>query len=236
MNALPTNPPPPMEPSRARSEFFAAVRQALGHANTTAPTSRPVRPDAVIREVPAHDPGRIDRWVQRASGNGMSVERVRADGVLAAIEKALAKHNARRVMLNCSAWPVAPLAQALTAKGMQVHRWTDPGCVQNVFECDAAITDSRYGVADTGSLMVWSDAGFGRSSTLTVSLHVVILPADKIISDLVDAMALLGRDTAGNMPSNVVIINGPSKTSDIEMNLVTGVHGPKFLSVVVVDL
>ncbi len=229
------NPEPPFEPSRMRAQFLSEVRQALGHAETIVPVARPVRSEAVVREVPANDPGRIDRWIQYAANNGMSVQRVGPDGILAAIEKTLTERRSHRVMLNCATWPVEPLAKALSAAGMQVHHWTDPGCAQDVFECDAAITDCRYGLADTGALVVWSDTGFGRSSTLTVSLHVVILPADKIIGDLVDAMVMLARDTHGSVPSNVVIINGPSKTSDIEMNLVTGVHGPKFLSVIVVD-
>ena len=235
MSDLSVNPLPPIQPPEMRTQFLSRVRQALGHAETTVPGGRPVRSDAVIREVSTHDPKRIARWMQYASDNGMSVQRVGPDEVPVAIQKALAEHNARRVMLNCATWPVEPLAKSLSAAGVQVHRWTDTDCAQKVFECDAAVTDCRYGLADTGSLMVWSDTGFGRSSTLTVNLHVVILPVDKIIGDLVDAMALLARDTGGNMPSNVVIINGPSKTSDIEMNLVTGVHGPKFLSVMVVD-
>ncbi len=229
------NSPKPIELPRMRTQFLSGVRQALGHAETIAPAARPERREAVVREVSANDPKRIDRWIRCAAGNGMSVERVAADGVVAAIEKTLTARKSRRVMLNCLTWPVEPLAQALNAAGMQVHRWTEPSCARDVFECDTAVTDCRYGLADTGALMVWSDAGFGRSSTLTVNLHIVILSADKILGDLVDAMVMLGRDTAGKLPSNVVIINGPSKTSDIEMNLVTGVHGPKFLSVIVVD-
>ncbi len=235
MSDLPVNPLPPIQTPGMRTQFLSKVRQALGHAATTVPGARPVRSDAVIREVSANDPKRIARWMQYAAGNGMSVQRVGPEGVSAAVEKTLAERNSHRVMLNCATWPVEPLARFLSVAGVQVHRWTDTGCAQKVFECDAAVTDCRYGLADTGALMVWSDTGFGRSSTLTVNLHVVILPVDKILGDLVDAMVLLARDTGGNMPSNVVIINGPSKTSDIEMNLVTGVHGPKFLSVMVVD-
>lgn len=83
--------------------------------------------------------------------------------------------------------------------------------------------------------MVWSDPGFGRSTTLTIPLHIVLVPAVRIVADMIDALPHVLRDTGGRMASNVVIINGPSKTADIEMNLVTGVHGPKYLCAVVID-
>ena len=127
------------------------------------------------------------------------------------------------------------IAGHLQAKGYRIDLWTDPNCEKLVFQCDAGITDCRYGLADTGALMVWSDPGFGRSTTLTIPLHIVLLPAVRIVADMIDALPHVLRDTGGRMASNVVIINGPSKTADIEMNLVTGVHGPKDLCVIVID-
>lgn len=219
-----------------RRDFLSTVRKALGHAQTsTVPPQRPPRMESVIRQVLADDPGRISRWMRLAAQNGMLVQRTDIHGVPAAVKGCFTGHVVRNVMLNFSTWPQAAIASSLSDAGLSVHHWTEPDCSKRVFDCDAAVTDCRYGLADTGAIMVWSDAGFGRSTTLTVPLHVVILSAETIIADMIDAIALLQRDTGGRMPSNVVVVNGPSKTSDIEMNLVTGVHGPKFLSVIVVD-
>jgi L-lactate dehydrogenase complex protein LldG len=52
---------------------------------------------------------------------------------------------------------------------------------------------------------------------------------------MIDGLARVREDCGGQMPSNIVVINGPSKTADIEMNLVTGVHGPKYVYVLVVE-
>ncbi len=90
-------------------------------------------------------------------------------------------------------------------------------------------------MADTGALLVWSDVGFGRSSTLVVPVHITLLPASRILGDLIDGLDVVLKLGDGKMPSNVVVINGPSKTGDIEMKLVTGVHGPKYMYVIVID-
>ena len=221
----------------ARREFLARVRKALGRTgeSTEKPASRPQRNEAVIRQVAADDPGRSARWMAQAAQNGAKVAAANPANLPAIIQAFLAGHKADRVMLNFAGPMPVGLTELLQRCGSQVEMWGRPDCGKVVFDCDVAITDCRYGLADTGALLVWSDAAFGRSATLTIPLHIVVLPAKQIVADMVDGIDRMLADTAGGIPSNVVIINGPSKTADIEMNLVTGVHGPKYLCVAVVD-
>ncbi len=224
--------------ANVRAEFLARVRHALGHtAQGTAPEAGPppARPEKLIRQVGAADPRRVERWIGMAEKNGMKVLRSRAIGLNQAVDTCLAGSGVRSVMLNMAGVPDAGLVNHLSGEGYQVSQWGDADCVRRVYECDAAITDCRYGLADTGALVVWSDPGFGRSTTLTVPLHIALLPASRILPDMMDVMPRIRKDTGGLMPSNVVVINGPSKTADIEMKLVTGVHGPKYLHVIVID-
>jgi L-lactate utilization protein LutC len=166
----------------------------------------------------------------------MKVLRVGAGGVIAAIDGALGNHAVGKVIVNARELDGRfGVGAHLASKGLSVLEWGVPGCREEAFGCDAAVTDCRAGLADTGAVMVWSDAGFGRSSTLVVPVHVILLPASRVIADLVDGLELVMRECGGKMPSNVVVINGPSKTADIEMNLVTGVHGPKYLYVVLIE-
>ena len=157
----------------------------------------------------------------------------------AAIEACLSRHGVRRVMLNGGELAERfGVAAHLAGRGIETVAWGAPGCADAAFDCDAAITDCRAGMADAGSLLVWSDAGFGRASTLVAPVHVVLLPASRIVADMIDAVEIVmaaSGGVVGGMPSNVVMINGPSKTADIEMRLVTGVHGPKFLDVVLIE-
>jgi L-lactate dehydrogenase complex protein LldG len=224
--------------SAARMEFLTALRHALGHSAqgaAPAPLARPEIQEKLLRQVPAGDPHRVERWMQQARANGMTVVRTNTDGIQAAIDGLLIGRAVKSIMLNFADLPEDVIAGHLQSQGYQIHLWTDPDCEKLVFQCDAGITDCRYGLADTGALMVWSDPGFGRSTTLTIPLHIVLVPAVRIVADMIDALPHVLRDTGGRMASNVVVINGPSKTADIEMNLVTGVHGPKYLCAIVID-
>ncbi len=221
-----------------RAEFLTSVRHALGHSAQGAPPAPDARPEILeklVRQVPAGDSRRVDRWIQQARANGMTVLRTNPQGIHAAIDELLAGRSVKSIMVNLADLPEDAVAGHLQSQGYQIHLWTDPDCEKLVFQCDAGITDCRYGLADSGALMVWSDPGFGRSTTLTIPLHIVLVPAVRIVADMIDALPHVLRDTGGRMASNVVIINGPSKTADIEMNLVTGVHGPKYLCAVVID-
>jgi L-lactate utilization protein LutC len=224
-----------------RHEFLARVRKALGHDEKASPVPEgvPVREGGLIRQVAKDDPGRVERWVQKAKGNGMVVHRVAADAVAiaTAIESSFANHAVRKAVSNAgSLGDQFDVMGFLVAHRIEEVRWGAAGSMDLAFGCDAAITDCRAGLADTGAILVWSEKGFGRSSTLVVPVHVVLLPASRIVADMIDGFDLvLSQFPIDALPSNIVVINGPSKTSDIEMKLVTGVHGPKYVYVVVIE-
>jgi L-lactate utilization protein LutC len=223
-----------------RTEFLSRVKKALGHpVDQPGPSpvaNHPAMRDDLLRQVSADAPGRTARWLQLAAKNGMSVQKIGRDGILESIQSCLGKHQAGKVLTNLGSFEgQIPVRETLAAAGMQTHAWGEPNCREIAYQCDASITDCRYGLADTGALLVWSDPSFGRSSTLTVPVHIILLREDRILPDMIDGLARVREDCGGQMPSNIVVINGPSKTADIEMNLVTGVHGPKYVYVLVVE-
>jgi L-lactate dehydrogenase complex protein LldG len=221
-----------------REGFLRRVRESLGHPPENSPspaTPLPHLNEKLLRQVHKTEAGIVERWVSRARENSIVVQRVRAQGVVAAIDAAFEGHKVAKVLLNARQFD-GQVASHLASRGLEISQWTTPGCRVAAFHCDAAVTDARAGLADSGAVMVWSDEGFGRSSTLVVPVHVILLPVSRVMPDLVDGFEFLMRETvAAGLPSNVVVINGPSKTADIEMNLVTGVHGPKHVHVVLID-
>jgi L-lactate dehydrogenase complex protein LldG len=102
-----------------------------------------------------------------------------------------------------------------------------------LFTIDAGITSTAGAIADPGALILWPSDKEPRLMSLVPSIHIAVLEADKIFSSFSEAMQKEKWST--KMPTNVVLISGPSKTADIEMTLAFGVHGPKELIVLVVE-
>jgi L-lactate dehydrogenase complex protein LldG len=94
---------------------------------------------------------------------------------------------------------------------------------------DAAVTTAKSAVAATGSLILWPDAREPRLMSLVPPVHFVLLDAAAIHADLLAAMT--AENWAGRMPTNALIISGPSKTADIQQTLAYGAHGPRELIV-----
>lgn len=90
-------------------------------------------------------------------------------------------------------------------------------------------------VAQTGSVCVTSLQSGGRVLSVLPEHHVVLAYRSQIVGDLSDAYAELGRRYPKGYPSMISFITGPSRTGDIERILVLGAHGPKRLTVLLVD-
>jgi len=92
------------------------------------------------------------------------------------------------------------------------------------------IEEVSAAIAETGSIACTSSGGKAVQASLLPAQHVAIVPRDKIFATLDDFFA--GHAVAP--PTNLTIITGPSRTADIELNLVIGVHGPERLDIIVV--
>ncbi len=102
---------------------------------------------------------------------------------------------------------------------------------EELFQIDAGITIARGAVADTGAIVLWPTRDEPRLISLVPAVHIAVLDADKIYNSLTEMMAV--ERWSDGMPTNVLLVSGPSKTADIEFTLVFGVHGPKELVVLI---
>jgi L-lactate dehydrogenase complex protein LldG len=131
------------------------------------------------------------------------------------------------------------LSGPLTAQGIAVFpagTASPEASRQAFFEADVGITGVAYLVAETGSLALLARPGEPRSVSLLPPVHIAVAERAQVVPDLFDLFAGLDRqEESAGLPSSVVLVTGPSKTGDIELRLVTGVHGPGEVHVVLVD-
>lgn len=102
---------------------------------------------------------------------------------------------------------------------------------EELFDCDIGITSSQFGIAETGTLVIESDKEFNRLTSLIPPIHICVLESSKLRNNLGDVLAELEKD----LSKSITFITGQSRTSDIELTLALGVHGPKELFVIIVE-
>lgn len=97
---------------------------------------------------------------------------------------------------------------------------------------DVGITWADYGIANTGSLAILSNPVQSRAVSLLPAIHIAIFQRKNILPHMGDIFAKLDYV---NLPSSLTFITGPSRTSDIEMDLTLGVHGPRQVFILILD-
>ena len=100
-------------------------------------------------------------------------------------------------------------------------------------QVDAAFTSTDGGIAETGSLVLMPNSDEPRLMSLVPPIHIALLDTSKLYSTFAEAIQAQGWVQHG-MPTNALLISGPSKSADIEQTLAYGVHGPKELVVILV--
>ncbi len=99
-----------------------------------------------------------------------------------------------------------------------------------LFESDLGITSAQWAIAETGTLVLESDRESHRLTSLVPPVHLCVMWADNIRQTLGEILELVSRD----LSRTVTFITGASRTSDIELTLAIGVHGPGELHVIVI--
>jgi L-lactate utilization protein LutC len=199
------------------------VSRALGRTGPLMEAPVPPAIDEPLARLVHSDIGLPELFAKRAAEMKMTVDGVNVEELFEKLAAFLRENQCAKIAL-----PVSPLLDRLDlvgqlkAAGFEAKRW-DAMTLDEVYDYDAGVTDVTYAVAETGSLVIRSSAGHGRAVSLVPPVHVAVLEPKNFVPDLVDLFERLAKD---GDPTSVTIITGPSKTSDIEMTLVTGVHGP----------
>lgn len=134
------------------------------------------------------------------------------------------------------AWHDHPLVRPLTTSVKSMDRDATEGIeTRQLEECDAGITGCDALIAQTASVLVTNHSAGGRALSVLPPHHVVIAARSQMVATLADGFAQLRDWYRTGWPSFCSLITGPSRTADIERVLVLGAHGPRRLTVIVVD-
>ncbi len=215
------------------AEVIGKVRTALGRKTAlAAPPVPPVIDDSITR-LARSDVALPQLFMQRAGDLKMLVEMVSLEDLADRILTFLRENNCRKVALPVSRlFQGLGLIDTLRAAGIEATSWEEMTLDALYDGYDCGITDVTYAVAETGSLVIKTSAHHGRSLSLVPMFHIAVIEPKNFLPDLIDLFDLLGKERAA---SNVMLISGPSKTADIEMNVVTGVHGPNVVKAFILN-
>jgi L-lactate dehydrogenase complex protein LldG len=96
---------------------------------------------------------------------------------------------------------------------------------------EIGITACEFLIARSGTVMVSSAQGGGRQLSVYPPVHIVIARKNQLVESLEEAYSGILEKYNDNLPSQIALITGPSRTADIEKTLVLGAHGPKEIRV-----
>ena len=219
-----------------RETFFATIKQAVAAQPVTEP-KLPEHDESIIR-LTRKDADLAAKLAEMINAAGMEAVLLNSHHDLPAAVKAICVKHGVKVALADADPAIDLLVHAATSCGVGVRRWSAEQNVAASFEVDAGLTGVAYAVAETGSLVMMASPMTGRLTSLAPMVHIALIRRNQIVADLLDLFdpSCLGKSPASDkrtMPSGCVLITGPSKTADIELKLVTGVHGPGFVYAII---
>lgn len=204
--------------SEARDAILDRIRDALGEPSPAVEIPRDYE-----RTLPAGS-DIFELFLERVSDYRATVHRTTAEALPAAIAAVLSERGARRL-----ATPAAIPAAWFAAS--QIERVADdpPLSFGDLDRLDGVVTGCAVAIAETGTIVLDGGPDQGRRAlSLLPDLHVCVVMAGQVVGSVPEALARLEPTRPQTW------ISGPSATSDIELQRVEGVHGPRRLDVVFV--
>jgi L-lactate dehydrogenase complex protein LldG len=217
----------------ARDNILGRIRSALGRVQAPASGSDDAGAGGMRARLAGHPRGPLPsmdwepvaRFEERCRLLSSSVARVRDRSEVA---PAVAQYLARNDLPRSGVCWSELGGLGWSAAGLRIEPRSAGG------EDKVGITGCYCAIADTGTLMLLSGPDTPLTTSLLPDTHIALVPASRILRSMEDAWDLLRRESAA-LPRQVAFVSGPSRTADIEMTLVLGIHGPYRVHVILVD-
>ncbi len=207
----------------SREIMLRRIRRALGDPEG--------RPDVEVprdyrRAADLTGDALVAHFAERVDDYRATVSRARSEDLAHHLAALMRDADARRVLV-----PAGLESRWLENLGEHVEVVADPPnlATADLDSCEVVVTAAAIGIADTGTIVLDGSPDQGRRAlTLVPDHHVCVVREDQIVHTVPEAIARLEATRP------LTWISGPSATSDIELDRVEGVHGPRTLDVIIV--
>ena len=213
-----------METETARGVILERIRSALRNTprasvDVIGEQSRPPT------RLPAAPENMLTLFEERLREYDAIVERVASEDVRSAVERILVEHGRPRTVVPAG-FPHAWLPDGLAIEA-------DHGLSARELDAfDSVLTTATLAIAETGTVVLQNVPGQGRRAvSLVPDFHLCLVQVRDVLATVPEAISRLSA--TATLPTTFV--SGPSATADIEMTRIKGVHGPRFLHVVLIS-
>lgn len=219
-----------------RQNILEALQQSLeSRTEPRAPLPGP-SPRSAMEWLPLDEPWDFAREMIESLGDELLLASSRQE-LAQAVARIVAAHDIKSAAL----WD-HPLLKGLDMQGLlseQGVELMDLGPsrqegMKPLAQADLGVTSVDALAVGSGSLIMAAGSGLARSTSLVPPVHLALVPANKRVSDFSQLVPMMTAyyDSPGGMPSAVAMVSGHSRTADIELVLISGVHGPKAVYVI----
>jgi L-lactate dehydrogenase complex protein LldG len=230
--------------TNSRDAFLDRVRKAVAAGNRAGIVHPLPERNGVGYQGAGPDP--LERFQNEWKAAGGQFHLVPdADAVRARVLELIQVQQARKILLgNDPLLTTLNFQQFLQQRGLEVTNVQDVEAAtsrERFFAADIGISGVDFLIAETGSLVMRSSPNQPRSISLLPPVHIAVAERRQLVPDLFDLFEKTSEvstdfgSLGSPLPSCLTLITGPSKTGDIELRLVTGVHGPGSVHVLILD-
>jgi L-lactate dehydrogenase complex protein LldG len=218
-----------------RTEFLDNIRHRTRSGQykpTNAPDAAWTRaPERAFSSEPIEDPP--SRFLEELDALGGHGERLASMDEAQDHVVALAQERGAKILVRWDDEDLELMDEALAEAGVEVMVWRDLEDFREVAgRADIGLSTAAWAIAETGSLVLESGPGKGRTVTLLPPTYVAVVSVERVLRTVSEAIEKYAQGSG--LPANLCFHTGPSRSGDIEMSLAIGVHGPGDVHVLLV--